>query len=45
MNIKYLIARYILPMNKYISYLRKIGVSIGDNCEIYKSANFGSEPW
>lgn len=45
MNIKYLIARYLLPMNKYINYLRNSGVIIGDNCEIYKSANFGSEPW
>ena len=32
-------------MSKYISYLRKQGVKIGENCEIYKSANFGSEPY
>lgn len=45
MNIKYLMARYVMPMNKYIKYLRNNGVTIGDNCEIYKSASFGSEPW
>ena len=45
MNIKYLMARYVMPMNKYIKYLRNNGVIIGDNCEIYKSASFGSEPW
>lgn len=45
MNIKYLMARYVMPMNKYVEYLRDNGVIIGDNCEIYKSANFGSEPW
>ncbi len=28
---------------KYIEYLRTTGVTIGDNCEIYKDARFGSE--
>lgn len=30
---------------KYIAILRKKGVRIGANCEIYKSASFGSEPY
>lgn len=30
----------------YIKWLREVGgVEIGDNCEIYPSANFGSEPY
>jgi acetyltransferase-like isoleucine patch superfamily enzyme len=29
----------------YIRYLRKTGVNIGKDCEIYKSATFGSEPY
>ena len=32
-------------MNKYPNFLRKKGVNIGEDCEIYKSANFGSEPY
>ena len=32
-------------MEKYPDYLRKKGMTIGKNCEIYKSANFGSEPY
>lgn len=37
----------IAAMNKrqYIKYLRKIGVTIGEGCDIHKSAFFGSEPW
>ncbi len=35
----------LLSPQKYISFLRKQGVKIGNNCEIYKSANFGSEPY
>lgn len=30
---------------KYIEYLRTLGVQIGKNCNISKNANFGSEPW
>lgn len=34
------------PRRKYVDYLRKyIGIHIGDNCEVYRSANFGSEPY
>ncbi|CAI3397929.1 acyltransferase [Enterococcus cecorum] len=29
----------------YIQYLKKKGTKIGENCEIYGSANFGSEPY
>ncbi|MFA9492825.1 acyltransferase [Streptococcus sp. E17BB] len=35
----------LLPMSKYPDYLRSQGVKIGNNCEIYKSAQFGSEPY
>lgn len=31
--------------NNYIEILRKSGVTIGENCEIYKTASFGSEPY
>lgn len=34
-----------MPQSKYIDYLKKSGAQIGENCEIYKSANFGSEPY
>ena len=30
---------------KYQNYLRKKGVTIGKDCEIYKTASFGSEPY
>lgn len=38
---------YIKLMNnkKYISYLRKAGVTIGDNCDINKNCIFGTEPY
>lgn len=39
------IYKNLLPNKKYISYLRKKGVLIGEDCEIYKTANFGSEPY
>ena len=35
----------LMNSSNYISYLRTKGVKIGDDCEIYKSANFGSEPY
>lgn len=35
----------LMPLNKYPDYLRAKGITIGKNCEIYKSANFGSEPY
>ncbi len=34
-----------MPMDKYIKYLRKKGAIIGADCEIYRTANFGSEPY
>ena len=34
-----------MPRSKYPDYLRGKGAKIGSNCEIYKSANFGSEPY
>lgn len=35
----------LLPQREYPKYLRKKGMVIGENCEIYKGANFGSEPY
>lgn len=35
----------LMPMKKYPDYLRKHGAKIGKDCEIYKSANFQSEPY
>lgn len=45
MNILKFVYIKMLSQKKYIDYLRKEGVEIGKNCEIYKSANFGSEPY
>lgn len=39
------IYRKLIPMSKYVDYLRSQGVTIGEDCEIYKSAVFGSEPY
>ena len=35
----------LMSKQRYIYYLRQKGVHIGEKCEIYKSANFGSEPY
>ena len=45
MKIIDLIRKKLMNMSKYISYLRTKGVEIGNDCEIHKSANFGSEPY
>ena len=45
MKILELIYKKIMPQKKYIPWLRKKGVKIGADCEIYKSAYFGSEPY
>lgn len=42
--VNYLYKR-LIPMRKYPQYLKKMGVNIGNGCEIYKTANFGSEPY
>lgn len=44
---KILIKIYLKIINnkKYISFLRNKGVIIGENCDIHKSADFGSEPY
>lgn len=39
------IKRKTISMSKYPDYLRRQGVVIGEGCEIYKSAIFGSEPY
>lgn len=35
----------LLPAEKYPDFLRRKGATIGDGCEIYKTASFGSEPY
>lgn len=42
--IKRLISIYQKKTNP-INYARKIGVSIGKNCKLHGSPNWGSEPW
>lgn len=37
--------KFLMKNEKYIDSLRKRGMLIGENCDISKSANFGSEPW
>ena len=39
------IRRESMSKTKYVDYLRLKGTKIGENCDISKSANFGSEPW
>ena len=36
---------YFMPEKKYINYLRRQGVKIGNGCSIAKSVFFGSEPY
>ena len=48
MRIKSLVKKMeIKAMNngRYIKYLCSLGMKIGDECEIHKSANIGSEPY
>ncbi len=45
MNLLSKIMFKIMPMEKYPEYLKKQGVKIGEKCEIYKTASFGSEPY
>lgn len=35
----------LIPKSHFPDYLRKKGVEIGEKCEIYKTASFGSEPY
>lgn len=39
------IKKKLISQSKYPDFLRKKGAVIGEDCEIYKSANFGSEPY
>ena len=39
------VRKILLSQESYAEFLRKQGVCIGENCDIDKSANFGSEPW
>lgn len=42
--LKLLLEKYKINKNPVL-YWRKRGIQIGENCEIYASANFGSEPY
>ena len=44
MILKILIEK-MLKHHNYVKFLRKKGCQIGKDCEIYSSANFGSEPY
>ena len=39
------IKKMIMSQEKYVDLLRKQGVRIGQNCDIAKNVNFGSELW
>lgn len=39
------IKKKLMPMSEYPNWLREQGVQIGEGCEIYKTAEFGSEPY
>ena len=39
------INKMLASKSQYIEMLRRSGVKIGENCDISKAANFGSEPW
>ena len=39
------IIQYIMPTGYRIKHLRNKGLRIGNGCEIYRSVNFGSEPY
>ena len=46
LKIRNKIALSFTPKSKYVNYLRKyLGVNIGEDCEVYKTASFGSEPY
>jgi Acetyltransferase (isoleucine patch superfamily) len=36
---------FFCHQQKYQQYLRKLGIKIGNDCEIHKSVSFGSEPY
>ena len=39
------IIKRLIPMSRFPEYLRRKGVKIGEECEIYKTSSFGSEPY
>ena len=39
------INKLLCPQEKYADFLKKRGYFIGNECEIYKTVNFGSEPY
>lgn len=45
MNLLTILKIRFAKMESYINYLRKLGVKIGSDCEIYKTVEFGSEPY
>ena len=45
MNLLMRYVYYFLPMHVRINYLRRLGLRVGRDCEIYRTAKFGSEPY
>lgn len=45
MNILSKLKRNYLLKKSPVMYYRSLGVTIGERCDIYRSANFGSEPY
>ena len=45
MNIFARISKLMCPQYKYAEYLRNRGYSIGRDCYVFKTVNFGSEPY
>lgn len=45
MKLSELLIQYVMPQRIRIKHLRKKGMAVGNGCEIYRSVNFGSEPY
>lgn len=45
MGIQSFLARHLLSGEKLVAYFRKQGVTIGNDCELYRNVSFGSEPY
>ena len=45
MNLFHKVRYFLLKKRNPIQYARKLGVTIGENCRLIGSPNWGSEPW
>lgn len=45
MNLFQKVRYFLLKKRNPIQYARELGVTIGDNCRLIGSPNWGSEPW